>query len=82
MSLPLTGFIIVAELLATKLFYNIHLHPLAKYPGPKLYAATPIPISLAQLQGRLHTVTKAAHDHSGRVVRLFPKELSFISAPA
>ena len=81
-SLLLTGFVVVAGLFVAKLLYNLYLHPLAKYPGPKLYAATPILISLAQLRGQLHAVTKAVHDQHGPVVRLSPNELSFISAPA
>ena len=73
---------LVAVLFIIKILYNLYFHPLAKYPGPKLYGATPIPVSLAQLRGKLHVITKKAHDQYGPVVRLSPNELSFISAPA
>lgn len=66
----------------TKVYYNIYLHPLAKFPGPKRYAAFPISIALAQLKGNFHHFTQAAHQQYGTVVRISPNELSFISATA
>ncbi|QKX57679.1 uncharacterized protein TRUGW13939_04797 [Talaromyces rugulosus] len=66
----------------TKILYNIYLHPLAKYPGSKLYAASSIPLAIAQLRGRWHLFVQAAHEKYGPVVRLGPSELSYISAPA
>ncbi|KAK2600174.1 hypothetical protein QQS21_005119 [Conoideocrella luteorostrata] len=81
-SFLIIGPVVVSLFFITKVVYNIFIHPLAKYPGPKLYAASPVPISLAQLRGQLHTVTKAAHDKYGPVVRMSPNELSFISDTA
>ncbi|KAJ5413637.1 hypothetical protein N7509_000264 [Penicillium cosmopolitanum] len=75
----LVGLVIIA---ATKVLYNIYFHPLSKYPGPRLYAASSIPIALAQLRGNWHTIAKDAHDRYGPVVRLSPNELSFISKQA
>ncbi|KAJ5507005.1 hypothetical protein N7527_009148 [Penicillium freii] len=66
----------------TKILYNIFFHPLSKFPGPRLYAASSIPIALAQLRGNSHTIAKNAHDLYGPVVRLAPNELSFISKQA
>ena len=70
-------FVVVA-----KVIYNIYLHPLAKYPGPKLCAVSSIPVASAQLKGKLHNFTKKLHDRYGDVVRISPSELSFISAAA
>ncbi len=60
----------------------MYLHPLARFPGPKLYAVSPIPVALAQLRGRFHHFTQAAHQRYGAVVRISPNELSFVSAAA
>jgi cytochrome P450 len=68
--------------IVTKLFYNVFLHPLAKFPGPALYAASSIPLALVQLRGNFHFFTQAAHERYGPVVRISPTELSFISAAA
>lgn len=65
-----------------KPLYNIFLHPLRKFPGPKTYAASSIPVALAQLNGKYHRFTQAAHERYGPVVRISPNELSFITAGA
>lgn len=62
--------------------YNIYFHPLAKFTGPKSYAASAIPVALAQLGGRFHLFTQAAHEKYGSIVRISPNELSIISAGA
>ncbi|OKL55434.1 hypothetical protein UA08_09300 [Talaromyces atroroseus] len=66
----------------TKILYNIYLHPLARYPGPRLYAASSLPLTIAQLRGRLHLFVQAAHENYGPIVRLRPSELSYTSAAA
>ncbi|KAJ5242924.1 uncharacterized protein N7469_001251 [Penicillium citrinum] len=68
--------------IATKIFYNVYLHPLAKFPGPTLYAASPFPVAFAQLNGTYHLFTHKAHEQYGNVVRISPNELSFISPAA
>ncbi|OOQ84417.1 sterigmatocystin biosynthesis P450 monooxygenase stcL [Penicillium brasilianum] len=68
--------------ISTLFCYNIYFHPLARFPGPKSYAASPIPVALAQLGGRFHRFTQAAHEKYGSVVRISPNELSIISAAA
>lgn len=60
----------------------MYLHPLARFPGPKLYAASPIAVALAQLRGNFHRFTQEAHQRYGAVVRISTNELSFISAAA
>ncbi|MCJ1304570.1 hypothetical protein MMC08_007383, partial [Hypocenomyce scalaris] len=57
--------------------YNVYFHPLSKFPGPKLAAATQIPIARASLNGTLTQWLKELHDHyDSDVVRTGPNELS------
>jgi len=58
--------------------YNICFHPLAKYPGPKLWAASRVPHELAYVQGRIIHDLAALHKQYGDVVRVTPTGLSFI----
>ncbi|KAH8165600.1 hypothetical protein CIB48_g2654 [Xylaria polymorpha] len=57
--------------------YNLFFHPLARFPGPWLHAATPIPYVVAQIQGRLPFMFGPLHAKYGDVVRVHPNELSF-----
>ncbi|CZR63994.1 related to cytochrome P450 CYP3/CYP5/CYP6/CYP9 subfamilies [Phialocephala subalpina] len=63
-------------------FYNLYLHPLRKFPGPKLWIAFPILRSFAMIGGKLDYTMKDLHDQYGDVVRFNPDGLSFISAQA
>ena len=83
-SRSLTGlaFIQIAFAVFAKVFNNVYLHPLSRFPGPKLYAASPTPVAVAQLSGKFHHFTQAAHQRYGAVVRISPNELSFVSAAA
>ena len=62
--------------------YNLYFHPLAKFPGPKLNAASPLPGIWALVNGRLPLVNKKLHDKYGSVVRVSPNELAFNSVGA
>ena len=63
--------------------YNVFFHPLSKYPGPKIAAASQIPCALHTVRGRLPHWIKDLHDQFGSdVVRISPRELSFIGASA
>ncbi|KAL3476514.1 cytochrome P450 [Aspergillus californicus] len=62
--------------------YNIYLHPLAKFPGPKLRAATRLAWVWSLASGSNHVKVKSLHDRYGPVVRIAPDELSFISPSA
>ncbi|KAJ5257984.1 hypothetical protein N7524_009540 [Penicillium chrysogenum] len=62
--------------------YNVYLHPLAKYPGPKSMAATRLPYIRMILGGRFPQRIKALHQQYGDVVRIAPDELSFIDGAA
>jgi cytochrome P450 len=62
--------------------YNIYLHPLRSYPGPKLWAATRIMWTHAMQSGDYHRKLHRLHDQYGSVVRTAPNELSFIDPAA
>ncbi|KAK1671248.1 cytochrome P450 [Colletotrichum godetiae] len=62
----------------SKAFYNVFFHPLRRFPGPKSWAASRIPYSLAQVDGEPHKHLLALHDKYGPIVRIADNELSFI----
>ncbi|EFQ34944.1 cytochrome P450 [Colletotrichum graminicola] len=60
------------------MLYNVTLHPLSKYPGPKLWAATRIPYALMVFRGDEPKTILALHKrYNADVVRVSPNELSF-----
>ncbi|KAF5873344.1 putative cytochrome p450 protein [Botrytis fragariae] len=62
--------------------YNLYFHPLAKYPGPRLWAFTNFPNSIGRIQGLMYLRLKSAHEKYGPIVRSAPNELSFITPEA
>ncbi|EXJ59416.1 uncharacterized protein A1O5_12297 [Cladophialophora psammophila CBS 110553] len=62
--------------------YNLYVHPLARVPGPRLYAASNIPYAWALIGGKWTYTLKDLHDKYGPVVRFAPDDVSFISAGA
>lgn len=62
--------------------YRLYFHPLAKFPGPRLNAITPLPSIRSLLRGRLPFDEKVWHDKHGSVVRVGPTVLSFNSPQA
>ncbi|KAH7142088.1 cytochrome P450 [Dactylonectria macrodidyma] len=62
--------------------YNVFFHPLRKYPGPRLWAATRIPFAMTSTSGRSHEKVLQLHQTYGSVVRVAPDELSFNSPEA
>ncbi|KAI4178700.1 MAG: hypothetical protein L6R41_008262 [Letrouitia leprolyta] len=62
--------------------YNLYSSPLARFPGPKLWAISRIPYAWNLVTGNLTLRTKELHDQYGYVVRLAPNELSFIDGQA
>jgi cytochrome P450 len=57
--------------------FNAFFHPLRKFPGPKLWAASRIPWCYYQYQGQLHYRLLQLHIKYGQTVRVAPNELSY-----
>lgn len=57
--------------------YNLYLHPLAKYPGPKLAAFSRAWYCFHCLKGELPFVLSEVHKRYGDVIRIAPNELSY-----
>ncbi|KAH8655306.1 cytochrome P450 [Xylariales sp. PMI_506] len=62
--------------------YNVFFHPLRKYPGPKLWAASQIPWLWTILGGKTHREIWKLHTKYGPVVRIGPNELSYAQPEA
>jgi cytochrome P450 len=62
--------------------YNLYLHPLRSYPGPKLWAAYRVPYILSNVRGRLPYDVHSLHQKYGPVVRVAPDHLVFTSPEA
>ncbi|KAK7398545.1 hypothetical protein QQX98_012093, partial [Neonectria punicea] len=62
--------------------YNLFIHPLKRFPGPKSWAISRIPYTRSYLSGRGHKNFHKLHQKYGPVVRVAPDELSFTSAEA
>lgn len=57
--------------------YNVFFHPLRRFPGPILWAATSVPAALNILSGKPHKKILELHNQYGDVVRVSPNELAF-----
>ncbi|OHW90976.1 trichothecene c-15 hydroxylase [Colletotrichum incanum] len=84
---PLAGMLLAsAALLAlygvATVIYNLFFHPLRRYPGPKLWAATPMPAALSILRGTPHLKVLELHKRYGDIVRIGPNELALSHAEA
>jgi cytochrome P450 len=62
--------------------YNLYFHPLRRFPGPKLDAATQLVFNFHSLIGDTHTYTECLHTKYGEVVRVGPNQLSYINEQA
>ncbi|OBR06538.1 Cytochrome P450 monooxygenase [Colletotrichum higginsianum IMI 349063] len=60
--------------------YNLFFHPLRRYPGPKLWAATPLPAAFNVLRGTPHLKILELHKRYGDIVRVGPNELALSHA--
>lgn len=63
-------------------FYNLFLHPLHRYPGPRTWIAFPILRHVAGMRGVLDQEMRRLHKKHGDVVRFSANQLSFITAQA
>lgn len=57
--------------------FNLLLHPLRKYPGPRHWAGSRVFLTLSALRGRYPHDVNALHRQYGHVVRVAPNQLSF-----
>jgi cytochrome P450 len=60
-------------------FYNVYFHPLSRFPGPKLAAATPLYSGFYSVTGARSKWNAHLHSTYGEVVRVGPNALSFIN---
>lgn len=68
--------------LTGRFIYNAFFHPLARFPGPRLYGASNLPRIVHAVQGNAVVNYADLHDEYGPVVRVAPNELSYCSAQA
>lgn len=80
----LIGFIFGVAILQFILtcVYNVYFHPLRKFPGPKLAAATGLVFFYKLIRGEEVSWEAETHKKYGEVVRLGPDRLSYITPQA
>ncbi|KAI2476749.1 benzoate 4-monooxygenase cytochrome P450 [Pyrenophora tritici-repentis] len=78
----LACFLLTSLLTFTYAFYNAHLHPLRKYPGPLLWRSFRIPYVIATQRGIIHQRFTSFHAKYGPIVRVAPNELSYADSRA
>jgi len=61
---------------------NLYFHPLSKFPGPKLWAASRLPFIYCLLTGKLVKREREFHERYGEIIRLAPDEISFANEEA
>lgn len=65
---------------AATFVWNVYFHRLHKFPGPKLAAATDLPLIYHSINGDSVSWIVSLHTKYGDVVRVAPNELSFSGA--
>lgn len=65
-----------------KVIYNVYFHRLSSFKGPKIFAASEIPLAVLQLRGTSHYTLRKAHEQYGDIVRVSPSTLSFTGPSA
>lgn len=68
--------------LITYSIYRVYFDGLSGYPGPKLWALSPIPSGWTQIRGQIPYKLAEFHDQYGPVVRISPTSLSYIAPEA
>lgn len=63
-----------------RIIYNLYVHPLSRYPGPRLAAISSLYYIYWTNNGQLHTKLKDLNDQYGDVVRIEPSSLVYRSA--
>ncbi|KAF2136067.1 uncharacterized protein K452DRAFT_238191 [Aplosporella prunicola CBS 121167] len=62
--------------------YLLYLHPLSRFPGPKLWVLSRLPNARSLRRGTFIHDLKALHDKYGPIVRYSPNKLSLIGPSA
>ncbi|KAF3386178.1 putative sterigmatocystin biosynthesis P450 monooxygenase [Penicillium rolfsii] len=78
---PLSLLLILSALVLRGI-YNVYLHPLRGYPGPKLWAATQLVWVYYRLTGQLVWKSIELHKKYGNIVRVAPGHLSYTTDTA
>ncbi|KAL3425984.1 cytochrome P450 [Phlyctema vagabunda] len=85
-SMMLNGLIILTiTALLYRVFivsYRIWIHPLRRYRGPKIWAASRLPYAYHSFNGTINYQLERLHNKYGPVVRITPNELSYTNAEA
>jgi cytochrome P450 len=87
-SLELFTTLITAFLTIAPIYYlfiavsNAFFHPLRKFPGPLLAAASPLYLAYHTMRGKRAVLQRDLHIKYGPIVRLAPNQLSFIDETA
>jgi hypothetical protein len=79
---PISQLQLIALQIAAVIVYRLTLHPLAKYPGPRLAACTDIYLAYYAYLGSRHLEYARCHELYGPIVRLGPNHLSINTATA
>ncbi|OCL09616.1 putative RNA polymerase II mediator complex component Srb8 [Glonium stellatum] len=61
---------------------RLWFHPLSKFPGPKIWAASRLPYVISLIKGTLNRDMLRFHEMYGGIIRLAPNELSFAQEQA
>nr|QSG30344.1 CYP65EY1 [Hormonema carpetanum] len=78
----LTAFQAAVLTTLSKGFYNIYLHPLSRFPGPKLAASTRLWYVYHNLRGHYPRVVLELSKKYGNVIRVAPNELCYTDGEA
>ncbi|MCJ1384126.1 hypothetical protein MMC17_007242 [Xylographa soralifera] len=83
LSVLVSSLLLYCAYLLVSAVYSVCFHPLKKFPGPPLAAASYLPYALHLADGTFSVWVKDLHQqYKSEVVRLSPKDLSFIGASA
>ncbi|TAQ86122.1 hypothetical protein B7494_g5556 [Chlorociboria aeruginascens] len=62
--------------------YNLYLHPLSHFPGPRTWAASRLPFICSLIAGTIVHDIEKLHQKYGPILRIAPSEVTFASAEA
>ncbi|KAI1736256.1 cytochrome P450 monooxygenase-like protein [Xylaria scruposa] len=80
--LGLSVFLLLVVYMLGWTIYTLWLHPLSKYPGPRIAAITNFWYAWAWTSGRWPLLIEEAHHTYGDIVRIAPNDLSFVTPQA